>query len=679
MADPIRRTESVHIDETSCKATSTPQWFLEKRAATHPITHNNQLRLFICGEDAFEDIAQQISCAKKSIDICCWGFDPGMELVRAGAEWPRGETYGDLLIEAGKRGVKVRLLVWYDPYAIGPANPMNMPGYTHDTCPAAKVPDPATMSAKRLSTANLAADAKRWKVPPILRNGALRPLSRQEVLDSARIEYCWGWWKLAFDGKLHGIEVRTRAGEASKIQASLASEKHQPGGLGDLEAERTGMERLGTHHQKTILIDYDYKNGAEAVGYVKGLNSVTDYWDTTQHLIEDPRRETGSKREASEGVQVDDPKKADKGFRTFKPYRDYACRIFSGGALVAVHANFISAWDRAGKGDKKETKKGSPDSAPDHIPSALQRKVAPGTHSSVQIVRTQPQEDDKTIKEMYFRATEVACLATGYLYMENQYFQYQEWAECLIEARKKNMAGWKAGGAKSGKRKRDMPLLHVFIVIPVPERAQMIPRTYDILATLGQQEGMTGQSKLIDAENKKTYTGVMHDDLGKPTGAVYTLPTVVEYANGIQKPSTDLLEQKYGLKVAVAMLQTSGINQRRMRYREIYIHSKLLLVDDGFFSLGSANLNQRSMAVDSEINLATNDAEKATELRKRIWKQLLGDSTGTNTDLAVDVTKAFGEWVERMKDNLDQKKRSQAMTGFLLPLGDNRSSTIRLG
>jgi phosphatidylserine/phosphatidylglycerophosphate/cardiolipin synthase-like enzyme len=102
-------------------------------------------------------------------------------------------------------------------------------------------------------------------------------------------------------------------------------------------------------------------------------------------------------------------------------------------------------------------------------------------------------------------------------------------------------------------------------------------------------------------------------------------------------------------------------------------------VDDGFFSLGSANLNQRSMAVDSEINLATNDAEKATELRKRIWKQLLGDSTGTNTDLAVDVTKAFGEWVERMKDNLDQKKRSQAMTGFLLPLGDNRSSTIRLG
>jgi phosphatidylserine/phosphatidylglycerophosphate/cardiolipin synthase-like enzyme len=116
-----------------------------------------------------------------------------------------------------------------------------------------------------------------------------------------------------------------------------------------------------------------------------------------------------------------------------------------------------------------------------------------------------------------------------------------------------------------------------------------------------------------------------------------------------------------------------------MRYREIYIHSKLLLVDDGFFSLGSANLNQRSMAVDSEINLATNDAEKATELRKRIWKQLLGDSTGTNTDLAVDVTKAFGEWVERMKDNLDQKKRSQAMTGFLLPLGDNRSSTIRLG
>jgi phosphatidylserine/phosphatidylglycerophosphate/cardiolipin synthase-like enzyme len=152
----------------------------------------------------------------------------------------------------------------------------------------------------------------------------------------------------------------------------------------------------------------------------------------------------------------------------------------------------------------------------------------------------------------------------------------------------------------------------------------------------------------------------------------------VKWANEIQKPNIDMLEEKYGLKVAVAMLQTSGMDQRRMRYREIYIHSKLLLVDDGFFSLGSANLNQRSMAVDSELNLATNDADKATDLRKRIWKQLMGDKDGTSIDLGADVKKAFSEWTKRMDVNLQQKNMFKSMTGFLLPLDDNRSALIRL-
>jgi len=45
------RTEQVHIDELSSKATSTIQWFAEdknkKGNATHPITHNNKLTVHI--------------------------------------------------------------------------------------------------------------------------------------------------------------------------------------------------------------------------------------------------------------------------------------------------------------------------------------------------------------------------------------------------------------------------------------------------------------------------------------------------------------------------------------------------------------------------------------------------------------------------------------------------------
>jgi len=502
MPDPIKRTEKVHIDELSCKATSTVQWFLENRSTTHPVTHNNELEVFICGEKAFADIAEKIKAAKQSIDICCWGFDPGMELVRGGPTWPRGETYGDLLIAAGKRKVKIRLLVWYSK--VGSPLALNMPGHSHGNHPWRCVggSNEADKIGARRSVSLIHENYKKPAVTlfatgtPSRATGAARPITAESLTVMAREEYCHSWYEAAFAGLLEGITIQTRAGDPAFIEKSLASEKYKPGGVGELEVERTAMVRIGTHHQKTLLIDYNYMGGAKAVGYVKGLNSVTDYWDTEDHVIEDPKRECGGERENGEAVQVDEGKKADSGFKTFKPYRDYACRI-SGAALASVHANFVRAWGRAGGDtlcDDLET-----------IPSALRRTGIPGSHSSIQIIRTQPEEQDKTAKEMYFLATDTAANATGYLYIENQYLQYQEWAERLIQARKNVMARWKAAGPATGKTKGDMPLLHVFIVMPVAERGQMVPRTYDTLAVLGQQAGMTGQSALIDKENKRPH------------------------------------------------------------------------------------------------------------------------------------------------------------------------------
>ena len=176
-----------------------------------------------------------------------------------------------------------------------------------------------------------------------------------------------------------------------------------------------------------------------------------------------------------------------------------------------MYANFARAWERIGY-DLDD---------PNDIPPAIKNKVRQASHSSVQIVRTQPQEQDKTIKEMYFLATDQAALASGYLYIENQYFQYQEWSERLVQARENVISAWKAGAAKAGKSKAEMPLMHVFIVIPVPERQQMVPRTYDTLAVLGQQSTMAGQSEFIDSENKKPDTRLAHDEFGRrPAWAV---------------------------------------------------------------------------------------------------------------------------------------------------------------
>ncbi|KAK1935163.1 Phospholipase D alpha 1 [Phytophthora citrophthora] len=43
--------------------------------------------------------------------------------------------------------------------------------------------------------------------------------------------------------------------------------------------------------------------------------------------------------------------------------------------------------------------------------------------------------------------------------------------------------------------------------------------------------------------------------------------------------------------------------------RDIYVHSKLLIVDDVYLSMGSANWNRRSMTSDSEIAASIVDGD----------------------------------------------------------------------
>jgi phosphatidylserine/phosphatidylglycerophosphate/cardiolipin synthase-like enzyme len=216
-----------------------------------------------------------------------------------------------------------------------------------------------------------------------------------------------------------------------------------------------------------------------------------------------------------------------------------------------------------------------------------------------------------------------------------------------------------------------MPMLHVFLVAPVAERDQMVPRTYDALAVVGQHERMTGQNKLIEDANAKAKLEEK------------SLPAVVEHANDIGKPTAAILEG-HGLRVVACMLQVSGSEidlkgQRRMRYREIYIHSKLLLINDSFFTLGSANLNVRSMAGDSELNLGTNDRGQATRLRKSIWHRLSGKKIDGGDGSRKALQLAFDKWVQQADDNREFRLIGEPMLGFILPIEDSRSSTIRLG
>ena len=85
------------------------------------------------------------------------------------------------------------------------------------------------------------------------------------------------------------------------------------------------------------------------------------------------------------------------------------------------------------------------------------------------------------------------------------------------------------------------------------------------------------------------------------------------------------------------------------------VHSKVMIVDDRLLRIGSANLNNRSMAVDTECDLAIeakNDTERAaiTDVRN----QLIGDHCGVSADVVASEFAAHGsiiKAVDRLSGN----------------------------
>ena len=59
-------------------------------------------------------------------------------------------------------------------------------------------------------------------------------------------------------------------------------------------------------------------------------------------------------------------------------------------------------------------------------------------------------------------------------------------------------------------------------------------------------------------------------------------------------------------------------------YRPIYVHAKVAIIDDLWSTVGSANLNNRGMRDDTEMNVATLDAELAVGLRMMLLAEHVG-------------------------------------------------------
>lgn len=676
----IQNTEKSHVDMIKRRAKGSLQWFLEKDSKTHPVHDNNHLEFYICGKDAFAAIEKDIRAAVSSIDLVLWGFDPGMELVRTGGVWPRGTTYGDLLTAKAREGVQVRLLIFYGHIPFVGCIPFWNP-IANNT---GNVPDIGKMSG----------------IPwPMLPKELSAPYtvgkSASEVMKLRR-EYCNSWWHIALHGGFTNLEIRLRKAYPEAIGKNVS--KYLPGAVKTL-TEAAGMIEVGTHHQKPVLIDYapDKANAAKAnsCGYVMGLNSVTDYWDTHEHGFNNPLREY-----SPEGAFWT------KAWR-LKPYRDYAIRV-QGEALHSLNKNFVEGWDNAsGYGlangasiFSSSLEKERKPVAPKNIP------VPPGARCRAQILRTFPEKEDATILKAYILA---ASNAVNYIYVENQYFQLDDWPRMIKKVREQYVQAMMQAGAKPA----DIAPLHIFVVTPQAERDEMVPNTYDTINQLGQGQSIGAYDNLVQGRRKgdpkNSGGGIVKDSLKNAPanpqaeldalGIKTVVAMLMTYDGGNE--AKDILIKKRDNKAQQAQAQMevkkntdakvhkgkaddvdvgnySEYNIVPRRYREIYIHSKLMFVDDVYTTLGSANLNARSMAGDSELNICTEEWAFTKTARKRVWGNLAGANNdgGDGSRKAVENTRQ--NWLQLMEQNKSNKLagRPPVNNTFIHPFEDPRGEPL---
>jgi phosphatidylserine/phosphatidylglycerophosphate/cardiolipin synthase-like enzyme len=81
----------------------------------------------------------------------------------------------------------------------------------------------------------------------------------------------------------------------------------------------------------------------------------------------------------------------------------------------------------------------------------------------------------------------------------------------------------------------------------------------------------------------------------------------------------------------------------------IDVHAKIMIIDDVWLTVGSANINDRGFKTESEINAVVLDETIATDLRKRLMAEHLG--IGPDDPRLVDIDPAFDLWDLHGREN----------------------------
>jgi phosphatidylserine/phosphatidylglycerophosphate/cardiolipin synthase-like enzyme len=598
-------------------AVITLPWFVQ-RTEYRPKGAN--YKPLVNGEAAFGALYDAIDNATRTIDYVCWGFQPSMHFRRDGG---KSLCIGELLINKAKQGVKVRILCWLDSAWAAQFSEQPMPMYnlyrqlsqnedrkqrTYDwnwyfraRQPASSAVDPSRLlRAQRIKAGLQQLDEQ------LRRQGTLPPNSGPSFdatpLRDIGIELVTRDFSAAERDEIEYREKLARQSDAKLTAGQILAYKYE-----------------ASHHQKMVLIDYEAPE--VAVGFVMGHNTLDAYWDDDAHHC----------------VR----KAPNRGRNGATPRQDMSA-IVAGPILEDLNDNFCRAWERDANEDLRTSRQ------------ALKDKLAPrdnvGARVMAQICRTQSQEGVRDIKPLYLQAV---SNATKFIYIENQYFRWLELAEKIKSAVQAQIAE----GRDPAKP------VHLFVVTNASKEGVGVGAgsTYDMVNCLGRADTMPAVARLEQRDS-------LREQLDAAERSKAVAPTAAQRDAAQQKIDALKRQIEDAENEPVMPAQIPGLNVHicsliapdsppGSTWMPVYVHSKIMIVDDVFLTHGSANINRRSMEVDSELNICHERMDVTQPLRRQLW------GIHTNGQGAQDDPQAAGEVWERII-----KRNSRKDSGHLPPI-----------
>ena len=686
MSDPNKSNTTINATRNTQRCITAMDWFLPEPLRRDENNSQKQatIKTLINGDVAFAELYERISKAEHTIDIAIWGFQPSMFFKRCPSEQLEKDEFGnpqypfcigDLLIERALNNVDVKVLVW----ATGPG---------------------------QWQTIKLFGEANVGNMPGL----SIFQKKGEEGVSELQKEYDFYWYKAVrgdvdipspkewFDThKLQGGGDDEKANEYQVFKAAferlsayansaqfgkLQYKNRKLAGTGDipyLDTElpwtvKFTLSVSGSHHQKTVLIDYEQPD--KAVGFVLEHNMVDNYWDSSKHeVVLDEKGNIVTARPYN-------------GRNVATPLQDVSS-LLTGPILDDIYGNFKQSWNRSDNftlNSSFSSKLFAPPANRERNKQADEAANAPlkrgtpelytrekeglGTLVYAQILRTYDNPEVEDIKAMYLKNI---TNTTRYIYTENQYFRWPPLVDAFVEHwRKMKDSGakepihWFAvtnssnAGMGSSAQTTDAMLGRLGRRDVLPN-ARFSFRKFD--PRRAQREELERQQKQVEERLQRLHkNGAQNlDEIKQMQEELEALKQAQEAMNDkeIEQGVTESYEkfaQAIGIKAHICTLAAEGA------WKEVYIHSKLTVIDDVFTFIGSANLNTRSMQVDSELGVITECRQVARDLRQTLWAHHTeNDSVANPADMTLlpNTKEAYDRWRKLMDKNKIESERQQ--------------------